>query len=108
MADSPATPQPEATQSKAGRNLPVAIAAGVVLGGLCIASLAWQKWLFIPLAVLALWIGITEIAVRTEVITVRDSVWLVDRLISSAIGIFLYLRRFSRMRSKMTTVSLIE
>ena len=28
---------PEAAQSKAGRNLPVAIAAGVVLGGLCIA-----------------------------------------------------------------------
>ncbi len=75
MADAPATPQPEATQSKAGRNLPVAIAAGVVLGGLCIASLAWQKWLFIPLAVVALWIGITEIANGFATRGIRISTW---------------------------------
>lgn len=52
----------EPPASKAGRNLPVAIAAGVVLGALAAGSLAWQKWLFVPLAVLALWIGITEIS----------------------------------------------
>lgn len=74
MADASAPSQPEAP-SKAGRNLPVAIAAGVVLGGLCIASLAWQKWLFIPLAVVALWIGITEIANGFATRGIRITTW---------------------------------
>lgn len=57
-----AAPDPAASASKAGRNLPVAIAAGVFLVALIVASLAWHKWLFIVLAVVALWIGVTEIA----------------------------------------------
>src|SRR5690606_32665907 len=40
-----------------------------------------------------------------EVSEVRTMVWLIDRLINSGSGIFLYFRRFSRMRSEMTTVS---
>lgn len=63
MSDSApvAAPDPAAPASKAGRDLPVAIAAGVFLVALIVASLAWHKWLFIVLAVVALWIGITEI-----------------------------------------------
>jgi phosphatidate cytidylyltransferase len=57
-----AVPDPAAPESKAGRNLPVAIAAGVFLAALVVASLAWYKWLFIILAVVALWIGSTEVA----------------------------------------------
>ncbi len=58
----PAGADTAAQPSKAGRNLPVAIAAGVALGLLALASLVFQKWLFIPLAVIALWIGVTEIS----------------------------------------------
>ena len=39
---------------------------------------------------------------------VRASVWLVARSMMSLTGICLYLRRISRMRSKMTTVSFSE
>ena len=42
------------------------------------------------------------------VITVRDSVSFTDRFITSISGRVLYLIRFSRTRSKITTVSLIE
>ena len=35
-------------------------------------------------------------------------VWLIERSISSGSGIFLYFRRFSRMRSEITTVSLSD
>ncbi|MFN8126090.1 MAG: phosphatidate cytidylyltransferase [Candidatus Nanopelagicales bacterium] len=75
MADAVAEPEPAAAESKAGRNLPVAITAGVVLAGLCVASLAWQKWLFIPLAVIALWIGITEIANGLATRGIRITTW---------------------------------
>ena len=44
----------------------------------------------------------------SDVMIVRASVWLVARSMTSRIGICLYLRRISRMRSKMTTVSLSE
>ena len=37
--------------------------------------------------------------VVSDVMVVRDSVSLTERSISSVSGIFLYLRRFSRMRS---------
>lgn len=46
---------------KAGRNLPVAIAAGVGLGALALGSLVWVKWLFVILAIVALWIGASEV-----------------------------------------------
>ena len=44
----------------------------------------------------------------TEVISVRLSVSLTERFITSRKGIVLYFCRFSRSRSKTTTVSLIE
>lgn len=76
MPDSPTVAAPDSSAdevpSKAGRNLPVAIAAGVVLAGLALGSLLWVKWLFIPLAVVALWVGISEMsaALATRGITV--------------------------------------
>ena len=51
----------DSAESKAGRNLPVAIAVGVVLGGVALASLIWLKWIFVVLAVVALWIGASEV-----------------------------------------------
>lgn len=56
---SPAGP-PAPKASRAGRNLPVAIASGVVLGALILATLFWQKWLFGVLAGLALVIAVHE------------------------------------------------
>jgi phosphatidate cytidylyltransferase len=45
----------------AGRNLPVAIAVGLVLVGLVLGSLLFVKWLFVGLAVVALSLGALEL-----------------------------------------------
>ena len=50
----------------------------------------------------------TAISVVIEVISVRLRVSFTDRFITSRSGIVLYFTRFSRSRSKTTTVSLIE
>lgn len=52
--------EPAKKTSRAGRNLPVAIASGVVLGALILATLFWQKWLFGVLAGVALVIAVHE------------------------------------------------
>ena len=52
--------------------------------------------------------GISDSAVAADVRMVRVTIWLVERLIRSASDMRLYLRRFSRIRSNTTTVSLIE
>lgn len=58
----PGAAQPDKSGgSKAGRNLPVAIAVGVVLGAVVLGSLIWVKWIFLIVAVLALWIGVVEV-----------------------------------------------
>lgn len=44
--DSAQPTRPPQRKSKAGRNLPAAIGVGVLLGGLCIASLFWIRELF--------------------------------------------------------------
>lgn len=63
MSDTPHTPaEQEKKQSKAGRNLPLAIGVGVGLGALILASLLWQKWLFAVLAAAAVWIGVVELS----------------------------------------------
>ena len=53
-------------------------------------------------------IGTTDNAVAAETSVVRVAIWLVERLMRSGRLIRLYLRRFSRMRSNTTTVSLME
>jgi phosphatidate cytidylyltransferase len=52
-----------APPSRAGRNLPAAIASGVVLGVLVIVSLIWVKWLFGVLAGAVLLIALRELFV---------------------------------------------
>lgn len=92
MSDSApvAAPEPDAPASKAGRNLPVAIAAGVVLVGLIVASLAWHKWLFIALAVVALWIGVTELANGFASRNIKITTWPI-LIAVPVIGITAYL-----------------
>lgn len=51
-----------ATPSRAGRNLPAAIASGVVLAVLVVVSLLWWKWLFGVLAGAALLIALQELS----------------------------------------------
>jgi phosphatidate cytidylyltransferase len=48
-------------RSRAGRNLPAAIASGVVLGVLVIVSLVWVKWLFGVLAGVVLLVALHEL-----------------------------------------------
>ncbi len=59
MTDQPGDPAP--APGRAGRNLPAAIASGVVLGVLVIVSLIWAKWLFGVLAGIALVIALSEL-----------------------------------------------
>ena len=60
------TPAPS-TPSRAGRNLPAAIAVGVGLGALILGSLYWQKVLFVVLVLAAVLVAVDEMikALRT-------------------------------------------
>ena len=67
MSGSSGTPSPEAAadepkKSKAGRNLPAAIAVGVLLIAIALASLYIQIWLFVVLIVVAIFLGTDELA----------------------------------------------
>ncbi len=67
MSGSSGTPSPEAAadepkKSKAGRNLPAAIAVGVLLVAIALASLYIQIWLFVVLIVVAIFLGTDELA----------------------------------------------
>jgi phosphatidate cytidylyltransferase len=57
----PPTPPSAPAPGRAGRNLPAAIAVGVGLGGLVVASLFVVKWLFIGLAAVAVLIAVVEL-----------------------------------------------
>lgn len=67
MSGSSGTPSPEAAadepkKSKAGRNLPAAIAVGLLLIAIALASLYIQIWLFVVLIVVAIFLGTDELA----------------------------------------------
>jgi len=61
MTDASGAADPAPTPSRAGRNLPAAIASGVVLAALVVASLAWIPWLFGVLAAVALCLAVYEL-----------------------------------------------
>jgi len=61
MTDSSGAQDPAPTPSRAGRNLPAAIASGVVLALLVVVSLVWVPWLFGVLAAAALCLAIYEL-----------------------------------------------
>ncbi len=61
-APSPEDVTAEPKKSRAGRNLPAAIAVGVILVGIALASLYWQVWLFVIVIVAAIVIGTDELA----------------------------------------------
>lgn len=59
--------------SRAGRNLPAAIGAGVVLGALVVSSLAFRKEWFLPLMVVAVTVGAWELGQALRQAAVRVS-----------------------------------
>lgn len=58
----PGDTSPVKPHGRAGRNLPAAIGVGVALGAMIIASLFWHKELFVVVVVLALGLGLWELA----------------------------------------------
>lgn len=58
MAEPDGTPAP--TPSRAGRNLPAAIASGVVLGVVVVVSLFTYKWIFAVVVIVAILIAVQE------------------------------------------------
>lgn len=61
-AEPSAGPGPDDPPSKAGRNLSAAIAVGVLLVAIALASLYFQLWLFVVLIVVAIVMGTAELA----------------------------------------------
>ncbi|MBM3687880.1 MAG: phosphatidate cytidylyltransferase, partial [Actinobacteria bacterium] len=61
MTDPSGAQDPAPVPSRAGRNLPAAIASGVVLALLVVVSLVWIPWLFGVLAAAALCLAIYEL-----------------------------------------------
>jgi phosphatidate cytidylyltransferase len=60
MGDADATPAPPA-KSRAGRNLPAAIASGVVLAIVVILSLLFVKWLFVVVVIATMLVAVNEV-----------------------------------------------
>jgi phosphatidate cytidylyltransferase len=60
-AATPATPAPSGAPSRAGRNLPAAIASGVVLGAAIITSLVFWKPAFMIIVVAAVLVAVWEL-----------------------------------------------
>jgi len=60
VPEPPATPAPRT--SRAGRNLPAAIASGVVLGAAIIASLVFWKPAFMVIVVAAVLVAVWELS----------------------------------------------
>ncbi|OMC03881.1 phosphatidate cytidylyltransferase [Mycobacterium sp. NS-7484] len=63
VTDSP-VPEPQKKQSRAGRNLPAAIAVGVVLGAMAIGTLLFAPTLWLPLLAVAIAIATHEVIRR--------------------------------------------
>ena len=61
MTEPSGAQDPAPSPGRAGRNLPAAIASGVVLAALVVASLVWLPWLFGVLAAAALCLAIHEL-----------------------------------------------
>lgn len=69
MTDQPATPvantaQPDKKPSRAGRNLPAAIAVGTLLGGMVIVVLLFARLLWVPIVAVAMLVATHEVVRR--------------------------------------------
>ena len=89
-APSPGEAQAEPTKSRAGRNLPAAIAVGVILVAIALASLYWQLWLFVIVIVAAIVIGTDELAsaMRSKGIQLTKTPLLAAAVILPVLGFF--------------------
>ena len=89
-APSPGEAQAEPTKSRAGRNLPAAIAVGVILVAIALASLYWQLWLFVLVIVAAIVIGTDELAsaMRSKGIQLTKTPLLAAAVILPVLGFF--------------------
>ncbi len=88
------TGAPESTEepkkSRAGRNLPAAIAVGVIMVGIAMLSLYWHLWLFVGVIVAAIVIGTDELAsaVRSKGIQLTKTPLLAAAVILPVLGYF--------------------
>jgi phosphatidate cytidylyltransferase len=85
-----AEPAAEPTKSRAGRNLPAAFAVGLLMGGIALASLYWQLWLFVVVIVVAIVIGTDELAtaVRSKGIRLTKTPLLTAAVLVPVMGFF--------------------
>ncbi|HET6694017.1 MAG TPA: phosphatidate cytidylyltransferase [Pedococcus sp.] len=81
-AGTPASRRAPGRPSRAGRNLPAAIAVGVGLAGLIVASLALRKEAFLVIVVLAVGVGVWEL--RRALVQANILVPLVPSLVGMA------------------------
>jgi phosphatidate cytidylyltransferase len=90
-APSPGQAEAEPTKSRAGRNLPAAIAVGVLLVALALASLYIQVWLFVVLIVVAIFLGTDELATAlgTRGIHLSKTPLLVAAVVMPVLGFWL-------------------
>jgi phosphatidate cytidylyltransferase len=90
-APSPGQAEAEPTKSRAGRNLPAAIAVGVLLVAIALASLYIQVWLFVVLIVVAIFLGTDELATAlgTRGIHLSKTPLLVAAVVMPVLGFWL-------------------
>ena len=79
--------------SKAGRNLPAAIAVGVGLGAIIIASLAFYKYLFVVVVTAAVVIAVWELHnafLRNDIRIARTPLYIVALVGSVVLGFVMH------------------
>lgn len=57
-------PVPEGGGPRGGRNLPVAIASGLLLAGVFIGTLAWNDWVFLTFVAVIITVGMLEVGLE--------------------------------------------
>jgi phosphatidate cytidylyltransferase len=70
MGDADASPAP-APKSRAGRNLPAAIASGVALGIVVFLSLFFVKWLFVVVVIATMLVAVNEVIAAFAGVSIR-------------------------------------
>ncbi|MDZ7576594.1 MAG: phosphatidate cytidylyltransferase [Candidatus Nanopelagicales bacterium] len=75
MSDVAGSAAPVEQNSRAGRNLPLAIAVGVVLGAVTLAILLWVKWVFVAYAAVFLIVAVWEMKGAFTRQTIAVVVW---------------------------------
>ena len=102
MTTRAAEQEQSAHQPKAGRNLPVALGVGVLLGGAVVVTLFTQRWAFVALVALAVAVAVVELG-----IALNPGAGMLARLPLAAGGVVVVVATYVRGSEALIVASLL-